>query len=107
MELGHLSVGWRLEPVEPHNPHLSLCLEGTKSRPKKIQGKYIAVSASTFTFILDQNIGKVSLEASLRYTSYSGTHVFSRDEAVAKALGYEVTELQLQNSARQDISRFG
>ena len=58
MELGNLNVGWELEPAEPHNPLLSLCLEGTNSRPKKIQGRYIPVSASSFTFILDQDKGK-------------------------------------------------
>lgn len=40
MELGNLNVGWELEPAEPQNPLLSLCLEGTNSRPKEVQGKY-------------------------------------------------------------------
>lgn len=52
--MGGLGEEWVLEPIEQfHNPLLPLSFRSTDSRPKKIGGKSIPVSASNFTFILD------------------------------------------------------
>ena len=56
--IGASTCGVGAEPIEPHSPLLSPCLEGTDGRPKEIQGKYILVSASSFSLVLDHNSGK-------------------------------------------------